>query len=619
MPIRITGMNSGLDTESIIRELVSAQKTKVDKYKSKQTKVSWKQDAWKALNTKVYSFYNNVGKMKLSSGYVTRSASVSDNTKAKVTASSMAAVGTQKLAIKEVASSGYVTGGKLKTTDGGKVSSTTTMADLGYTSAGTSYIEVKDKAVDGKTTKIEIDRNTTVSDVVKQLNGAGVKANFDANNQRLFISAAQAGADNDFSIKSTGSSADIALQALGLAMDDTVYNKDTKYGVKVTTTDAAPATFTTKMSELGYTGTSSTITGKANDGTEFSFEMTDDMTIGNFLTKLDQAGVTAKFDTVAQRFFIEGSNVEINSSDDLLSKLGVNASQLTDPSVEKNAGAVRIQGSDAKIELNGVEYTSSNSEFSINGLNITASAVTKPGEYITVNVSNNTEGLYDKMKEFISEYNSLMEELSTNYYAEATKDMDPLTDDQKEEMSDTEIEQWESKIKTALLRRDSTVSSVMTAMTTGMSKTYTINGKAMNLSMLGINTGGYNSTSKITRNSYHIDGDEDDTATSGNQDKLMAAIKEDPDAVVDFMKQLATDVYSNIDKMMKSSSLKSAYNVYNDKELQREYDDYTKLIKKWEQKLEDMEDKYYKQFSAMETALGKLNSQTSSLAGLLGQ
>ena len=58
MPIRITGLNSGLDTDSIVQELVSAYRTKKDKYVKEQTKLGWKQDAWKEMNNKIYSFYS---------------------------------------------------------------------------------------------------------------------------------------------------------------------------------------------------------------------------------------------------------------------------------------------------------------------------------------------------------------------------------------------------------------------------------------------------------------------------------------------------------------------------------------------------------------------------------
>ena len=82
--------------------------------------------------------------------------------------------------------------------------------------------------------------------------------------------------------------------------------------------------------------------------------------------------------------------------------------------------------------------------------------------------------------------------------------------------------------------------------------------------------------------------------------------------------QLATGLYDSIDKKMKTSTLSSIFKVYNDKEMASEYSDYTTTIKKWEDKLSEQEDYYYKKFSAMETALAKLNSQTSSLSGLFG-
>lgn len=50
MPIRLTGLNSGLDTESLVSALVSAYRTKTEKYTKAQTKLSWKQTAWSELN-----------------------------------------------------------------------------------------------------------------------------------------------------------------------------------------------------------------------------------------------------------------------------------------------------------------------------------------------------------------------------------------------------------------------------------------------------------------------------------------------------------------------------------------------------------------------------------------
>ena len=120
------------------------------------------------------------------------------------------------------------------------------------------------------------------------------------------------------------------------------------------------------------------------------------------------------------------------------------------------------------------------------------------------------------------------------------------------------------------------------------------------------------------QNAFHIDGDQDDASVSGNVDKLMAALTSDPDSVVAFMQEMATNLYDTINDKMKSTSLSSTYTVYNDREMASEYSDYTSLIKKWEEKLAAQEDYYYKKFAAMETALSKINSQSSSFSGLLG-
>jgi flagellar hook-associated protein 2 len=113
MAIRITGLNSGLDTESIISALVSSYNYKTEKYKKAQTKLSWKQDAWKTLNTKVYSLYKSVGNLRLSTAYNLKSATSSDSTKASVSASSNAVNGTYSVQVTSLAKAGYLTGGRL--------------------------------------------------------------------------------------------------------------------------------------------------------------------------------------------------------------------------------------------------------------------------------------------------------------------------------------------------------------------------------------------------------------------------------------------------------------------------------------------------------------------------
>jgi flagellar hook-associated protein 2 len=284
---------------------------------------------------------------------------------------------------------------------------------------------------------------------------------------------------------------------------------------------------------------------------------------------------------------------------------------------QSGKGAVRVAGSDSEVVLNGATFTSTTNNFSINGLTITATGEMDEGEEVTISTTTDIDGIYDSIKKMLSGFNDVLKEMNNLYYADSSKGYDPLTDDEKDAMTDTEIEKWETKIKDSLLRRDSTLGNIMTAMKNSMAKSYTINGKAYSLSSFGISTSGYFSASEEERGTYHIDGDPDDSTSSGNTDKLKAALANDPDTVISFFQQMSDDLYSTLTKKMAATSLSSAYTIYNDKQLQKQYDEYSDTIDDWDDKIDTYTERYVKQFSAMETALSKLNSNSSYLSSML--
>ena len=280
------------------------------------------------------------------------------------------------------------------------------------------------------------------------------------------------------------------------------------------------------------------------------------------------------------------------------------------------AGAAKIKGENAKIKLNNATFESNTNSFTINGLTITT--LEKTNGAISINTTTDNQAIYDKIKNFIKGYNELIKEMDKLYNADSAKGYEPLTDDEKDEMSDEEVKKWETKIKDAILRRDQTLSSVSSVMKNAMSVSINIGDKSYNLSMFGINTGGYFTAEKNEKSMYHIDGDKDDSSSASSTDKLMAAISSDPDGVAEFFSKLSQNVYDALDKKMKSTTLSSAYKVYNDKQMDKDYKNYEKSIAEWEEKVQYYEDYYYKKFGEMETALGKLQSSQSSLSNLLG-
>ena len=284
--------------------------------------------------------------------------------------------------------------------------------------------------------------------------------------------------------------------------------------------------------------------------------------------------------------------------------------------------AKRIYGEKAKITLNDVVYESESNDITVNGMTITALEETESGKSITVNTQVNVQGIYDSIKDFLKEYNALIKEMDELYNADTAKGYEPLTDDEKDAMSDKEIEKWEEKIKKSLLRRDDTLSSVMNLMTSSMSQGLTLSdGNKYSLASFGIKTQGYLDAAENEGYCYHIDGDSEDEVSAGNNggnNALMAAIQNNPEMVQEFFQKLSDDLYTKLDKKMQSTSLNSRFTIYNDKKMQKDYDEYTKTIKKWEDKVTSMEEYYYNKFAAMEKALSSLQSSTNALSGLLG-
>ncbi|MCR5398464.1 MAG: flagellar filament capping protein FliD [Lachnospiraceae bacterium] len=507
MPVRLSGMNSGLDTEAIVAELVKAKSTKKENLEKDQKKLSWKQDAWKELNTKIYGLYSKtLSDMRFSTAYLKKTTK-SSNSAVSVVTGANAPETQQSLKITSMAKAGYLTGEELKVYDAvqdkynkASYTSSTTMDSIegmDFSSVDTKTITVKingsDEAVD-----IELTAGKKISDVINELNAAGVKANFDEKNQRFYIAASGMGADKDFKITGDPSS----LRALGLDYDN-----------------------------------------------------------------------------------------------------------LAEPQGKK------IGGSNAQIVLNGQTYTSDTNTFEINDLTITINNMTS--DDITLTTTQDTDGIYENIKKFLKEYNELIKEMDKLYNAESASKYKMLSDDEKEAMNEDDVKEWEDKIKSALLRKDSTLGGVASAMKEIMLSGVTLeSGKKMYLSDFGIGTLSYFSAPDNEKSTYHIDGDKDDESTSGNVDKLKAMIASNPEEVTEFFTGLCKNLYNKLDKLMASTDYSSAFTIYNDKSLKTEYEGYKDKISKQEEKINTWEDFYYKKFTRMETAMAKLQSQESAISGL---
>lgn len=649
--MRLSGLISGMDTESIIQELVSAKQTKVDNTKKAQTKHEWKQDAWKSLNTKLKNLQSKyVANLRFSSSYMKKTTKVSNSSAVSVITGEDAVNGVQELSVKQLAKTAYLTGGKVQAgAEGKKWDALSKISDV----MGADF-----KAGDitfttgGKTVDIEVTEDTTISDFLSKIKASGLNANFDAGQQRFFISAKQSGADSNFSMTADNVGGAKILAALGLQVslkDDpdslkqyqeyaSYYNENDK--------DATIAGMRSLIDGDIATQTQNYL-DRYKNLVELKKEAEDKITELKKDSDKNEAAIKAQEESIAayekEMKDITDSYIDITTAtgDDGEVTYTATAKEDFKKNVEEsyyekaayasevlkkyNAGtdvegyATKIEGRDARIVLNGAEFTSANNTFAVNGLTFTALAETKADEVVTVTTQDDTDGIYNMLKDFLKEYNSIINEVDKLYNADSAKGYEPLTDDEKDAMSESEVEKYETKIKDALLRRDSSLSSIRSGFVEVMSKGIEVNGKTMYLSSFGVNTLSYFTAGDNEKNMYHIDGDPDDASTSGNADKLKSMIASDPDTVVSFFTQLSKNLYSKMNDLSKPvEGYRSFGSFYDDKKMKTDYDDYKTKISDLEEKLADYEDKWYKKFSSMETALAKLQSSTSAVTSLLG-
>lgn len=494
MSIRLTGMNSGLDTDAMVKDLVNAYDKKKETMKGDQKRLSWKQEAWTDLNAKIKNFVTkSLSNMRFSTAYQKKTTEISNSSIASVVSSDGAINGTQTLRVTDLAQSGYLTGSALETADHKKVTNGTKLSELGF---GEDTKQITLTKGSGDPITIDLNGDMTVGQFVNTVKAAGVNANFDEANGRLYISAVDTGTANDFSF---GGDAD-SLEKLGLTGGD----------------------------------------------------------------------------------------------------------------------SYKQVANNASIVLNGVTYTSNSNAFSINGLTITAKEKTQGDSFVSLTTTTDYDAVYDSIKSFIKEYSNLVNEMDKLYNAESAEKYKMLTTEEKEAMSDDEVEEWEKKIKSALLRKDDTLSSLTATMRGAMLETYDVGGKTYSLSSFGINTLSYFLAADNEKNAYHIDGNPDDADTAGEPDKLKAAIASNPEAVMGFFQKLTDNMYQKMSKMSSTNEYRSFGNYYEDKKLKKEYDEWDSKIKKYEDYVAKVEDRYYKQFTRMEKVMGQMQSQQNYISQMMG-
>lgn len=372
------------------------------------------------------------------------------------------------------------------------------------------------------------------------------------------------------------------------------------------------ATTSTKLSDIKHvpdlTGLPSKITINKVD-----IPLTAEDTISSLMGRINSsdAKVKASFDEVSGKLTLtstEDGDKTYLASNEIDSSL----KSLLNLSTFNNAQKAQLTIKSSKSGTE-VPYESTTNSLTVNGVSLTFLAVSGTGGASTISTTPSTDKTVETIKSFVDTYNSLITTMSTKVGEEKYRNFPPLTDEQKAGMKEADITNWEAKAKSGLLKNDSILQTVISDLRSVISK------NLGSLSDMGITTGQYYEGGKV-----YID-----------EAKLKQALTANPQRVTELFQGNSASINGGIFGQMSKSVDKALDNIVTkagtskfttdltatyktESVMGRMLKDYNSRIDAMTDRLTDMETRYYKQFTAMETAMSKYNSQSSSLSSYLG-
>lgn len=483
--MRISGLNSGIDTEQMIKDIMTAQRIPVDRVFQQKVKAEWKRDAYRDVNTKLYRFDSFLLGLRLPSTFQRNIATSSRTDILNVTAAGDASPGTY---------------------------------DLKVTQLATSAQFVSDS--------VELDDNTPESFVI--------------NGKTISVGSYESA--EDF----------VATVAKEI-------NKDKDLGISAYA-HGSQISFTTK--EIG-------------------------------------AGAEIIVDKNFTEIF--GGEVDVD-------EVPIEGEEGDQPAVGTlRRGDQEMIGQDAIVEINGLITHQSSNTFDLNGITVNLLEANKENPVtVRIEVRHDVDAVVDKIKEFVDLYNELVDEFNLMTREETFRDFPPLTDAQRADMSDKDIELWEEKAKSGLLRSDSILSGILSEMRIALGAVVKDeDGNAMTMAQIGITTGSWYEYGRL----------------NVNEDKLRAAVEENPDGVQNLFMQggdkstaepgIARRLDAALDKGMErlTETAGKASISYDESYLGKQIRDYESRLSAMEERLLRYEENQWRKFTAMERVLGELYAQ----------
>lgn len=483
--MRVGGLASGMDTDSIVKDMMKIQKMPLDKLMQQKTFTEWQQEATRDTNLSMTNLRTSASNLRLQSSFNSYSATSPTPESFTVATTANAMSGSYQVQVTSVASAA-------------KLNSANSITN----SAGTAAKSTDQIGVAGRITigdiSIDVASTDTFADVAKNLQDKtaasvpALRASFDNTTSRFFIATKGMGADQNF-----------------------------------------------------------TLEFKNADGTAASTELANKI--------MNKSGATSATATGAADGEIMFDNIKIE---------GLKTNQTT-----------------------------------VNGVTV---SLLQAGTEVTINVQSNPEKPLAMIKDFVDKYNETIENLQKQLVEKRYPDFQPLSDEQKKDMTEKEIELWEDKARSGLLRNDPVLKSAMQDLRRAFMDSVTglAEGNINHLSQIGINTGSYTEGGKL-----FIDEKKLSEALTNKPDEVMALFTT-RDAAGNGVGARVYDTLNNIVKNLSEKAGSSSSSVDNST-LSKKIKQMNDEISRWQDRLTRVEDRYWKQFTAMEKALSQMNSQSA--------
>lgn len=604
---RMSGLISGLDTESLVKSMAANTKNRLNSKQQKLQTLQWKQEAYRSNISKISDFQEKFlswsGDTSIkSNGVMSKFKTESSNSKVTSSAVSTATAATYYISKATSAKAASIS-------SGGSIAVDQIVLDFSNNEEGKEY--TVEMTFNGTTRNVTFtgskDADTAkanftaaVNETFKDVKTDDQSFEFNAGTNELVFNNANDGIKHTFSVK-------YDKEAVGIS--------NTAYSSISSTTKLSDAKFNTALSD------DDTYEFSIN-GEKFTFDKATS-TIGDVISAINSAdiGVTAKFSTMSQSITFESTTtgtagkIEIEQTKgNLLNSLFNTSEDFSKKSVSGSNGTITV----STDGVNYTTYTSASNDYTFDGTTIN---IGKLGDFdssvegveeITVTTEKDVSSIKDTVIKFIDAYNQLLEdvygEIQTSRPKKNGSYYDPLTEEQEEEMTSEEIDKWNSEAKKGLLYQDnyltSFVSSIRGVMGSAKVDGFTLYDMGISLAT------DWESNGKLVV----------------NEQQLEAAIENYGDKITEFFtdseKGLAAQLNTQIDKAISTSSTKGTgyltatagvEDTLTDKDnaLYNQINSLQKLITSLQEKYENEMERYWSQFTTLETYMSNMSAQSS--------